>query len=365
MSLGNFAGSFLSAFTQAKQGKKQNEQHEAEKKATLKLIEIQMERAQQENQDRAMKLQQAGQQQAAQQGVFDRMSSELTLPGTGVKIGNAQQMSLTDMLADPEAAKQLLQSGMVDPKAMLDAANPKEPPQIALLRALQANPDLAELDRSRQAAGASSTNVNLGQQGLTPPPAGFFRPNPTQPGLKLEPGGPADLEAAAAARKAAEGATTTVNKIGNVNDAIGTALGQISPFTTGFAGAKLAKIEGSPAYNLSKTLETVKANIGFDRLQEMRAASPTGGALGAIAVQELEALRSTIASLDQGQSPAQLQKNLEKAQGHYNTWAATVDAAKNMPAQLPEGIPPGSTQIGTSGGKPVYQSPDGKQYVVE
>jgi hypothetical protein len=33
-------------------------------------------------------------------------------------------------------------------------------------------------------------------------------------------------------------------------------------------------------------------------------------------------------------------------------------------AQLPPGIPPGSVQVGTSKGKPVYKAPDGKQYVV-
>ena len=32
---------------------------------------------------------------------------------------------------------------------------------------------------------------------------------------------------------------------------------------------------------------------------------------------------------------------------------------------LPEGIPPGSTLIGTFGGKPVYKSPDGKTFIIE
>jgi hypothetical protein len=32
---------------------------------------------------------------------------------------------------------------------------------------------------------------------------------------------------------------------------------------------------------------------------------------------------------------------------------------------MPKGIPPGSKQVGTSGGKPVYESPDGKRYIVE
>lgn len=361
MALAQFGANFVSSFLRAKQDKKLNEQSEAEKKATLKLIEIQMERAQQEQAARK-------QQQAAQQSVFDKMSAQITLPGTGVKIGNAEQakpLSLTELLADPESAMQLLQSGMIDGKSLLASQAPAEPPEIALLRALQANPDLAELDRGRRAAGASSTNVNLGQQGLTPPPTGFFRPNPTKPGLQLEPGGPADIERAKAEQQRQSAADETTKKIGTVTETIETALGQVSKFTTGFAGARLAKIEGSPAYNLSKTLETIKANIGFDTLQAMRAASPTGGALGQVAVQELEALRSTIASLDQGQSDAQLKKNLEKAKGHYDAWEAAVDAAANMPAQLPDGIPEGSTQIGTSGGKPVYQAPDGKQYVVE
>lgn len=32
---------------------------------------------------------------------------------------------------------------------------------------------------------------------------------------------------------------------------------------------------------------------------------------------------------------------------------------------LPQGIPQGSRQVGTSGGKPVYEAPDGKRYIVE
>lgn len=32
---------------------------------------------------------------------------------------------------------------------------------------------------------------------------------------------------------------------------------------------------------------------------------------------------------------------------------------------LPEGLPPGSKQIGTSGGKPVYEAPDGRKFIVE
>jgi len=75
---------------------------------------------------------------------------------------------------------------------------------------------------------------------------------------------------------------------------------------------------------LSKRLTTIKANLGFDRLQQMRDASPTGGALGQVAVQELIALQSTIASLDQDQSPTQLKEALDKIEFHYSNWRDTV-----------------------------------------
>jgi hypothetical protein len=39
--------------------------------------------------------------------------------------------------------------------------------------------------------------------------------------------------------------------------------------------------------------------------------------------------------------------------------------ARGGQQQLPKGVPPGSKQVGTSGGKPVYQAPDGKRYKVE
>ncbi len=77
---------------------------------------------------------------------------------------------------------------------------------------------------------------------------------------------------------------------------------KVSGFTAG-AGALLSFVPLTEAKDLSKRLTTIKANLGFDRLQQMRDASPTGGALGQVAVQELIALQSTIASLDQDQSP--------------------------------------------------------------
>ena len=52
----------------------------------------------------------------------------------------------------------------------------------------------------------------------------------------------------------------------------------------------------------------------------MRDASPTGGALGQVAVKELDALQSSVSSLDLNQSPERLRNNLEQIKTHYARW---------------------------------------------
>ena len=51
---------------------------------------------------------------------------------------------------------------------------------------------------------------------------------------------------------------------------------------------------------------------GFEELQKMREASPTGGALGQVAVQEIEYLQATPASLKQTLKPETLIGNLKR-----------------------------------------------------
>lgn len=98
----------------------------------------------------------------------------------------------------------------------------------------------------------------------------------------------------------------------------------VGGMTTGLVGKTSSFVPGTDAYNLNQRLLTLKANLGFDRLQQMREASPTGGALGQVAVQELNALQSTVGSLDIGQDRKELAKNLEKVEHHYNNWIRTT-----------------------------------------
>ena len=98
--------------------------------------------------------------------------------------------------------------------------------------------------------------------------------------------------------------------------------------TTGLTGKASSLIPGTDAYNLTQRVLTLKANLGFDRLQQMRDASPTGGALGQVAVQELEALQASVGSLEVGQSRAELQQNLDKVDKHYRAWLNAVKGGR-------------------------------------
>lgn len=98
----------------------------------------------------------------------------------------------------------------------------------------------------------------------------------------------------------------------------------VSGPTTGLVGKASSFVPGTDAYNLNQRLLTIKANLGFDRLQQMRDASPTGGALGQVAVQELQALQATIGSLELGQDKKELTNNLNKIEHHYTNWVRTT-----------------------------------------
>jgi hypothetical protein len=120
----------------------------------------------------------------------------------------------------------------------------------------------------------------------------------------------------------------------NIDRAIEIAMG--TKMATGLRGQLLQNVGGTEARNLSKTIETVSATIGFDRLQRMRDESPTGGALGQVAVQELEALRATMGSLDITQDREIVVGNLQRVKREYITSmkriidAAIVDNEKGL-----------------------------------
>jgi hypothetical protein len=173
-------------------------------------------------------------------------------------------------------------------------------------------------------------------------PPGYER-DPNKPGaLRPIPGGPADIKAGEAGAKADLQVRRGLDRANVVIKKVDEALDKVGFFSTGVHGAALGIVPGTNAYNLEKTLDTIKANIGFEQLEQMRAASPTGGALGSIAVRELDFLQAAIASLDKGQSQAQLRSNLDAVKTHYTNWKRAVEmsrAGATSPAPGPDAIP--------------------------
>lgn len=130
------------------------------------------------------------------------------------------------------------------------------------------------------------------------------------------------------AEKKAASQEMAVNHASKVINDVQEANGLVGGMTTGLVGKAQAFVPGTDAFNLNQRLLTIKANLGFDRLQQMRDASPTGGALGQVAVQELNALQSTVGSLEIGQDRKELQKNLNKIEHHYSNWIRTTQGEK-------------------------------------
>lgn len=105
----------------------------------------------------------------------------------------------------------------------------------------------------------------------------------------------------------------------------------------GFGGAILSNIPGTEAHDFRARITTIKANIGFDKLQAMRDASPTGGALGQVSEKELDQLNASMGNLDNSQSPEQLRENLIAVREQYIRTIRAIEAQRQGYRQMQGG----------------------------
>lgn len=152
----------------------------------------------------------------------------------------------------------------------------------------------------------------------------------------------------AEAAKTGESGTYQEQKTGLILSTIQGLMPRISNKTTGI-GSYAASIRGTEAYNFKSELDTLKSNIAFGELQAMRAASKTGGALGAVSEKELTLLESALGALDQGQSPENFKKNLQAIYDSLARWNTAVASG-------------GSAATSSSGGGSSFTSPSGATY---
>jgi hypothetical protein len=113
---------------------------------------------------------------------------------------------------------------------------------------------------------------------------------------------------------------------------------------TGFAGSILQWIEGSDAADVRKLVKTLQGNIAFKTLADMKAASPTGGALGAVSERELDMLAAAMGSIDPGLSHFLFKGNLDEIERilklykqEANSAISQIEKPQNFtPIQTPE-----------------------------
>jgi len=200
---------------------------------------------------------------------------------------------------------------------------------------------------SIRAVGSSGTSVSIKNEGSIPPGYQAVRDtagNITE--MRSIPGSPAAIEAQKVAEAAEARASGKERTASVVTESIDSLLGDLdkeekasgadkfSPYVriTGIPGKAFEGVPGGARITAKGYIDTIKANIGFDRLDQMRQESPTGGALGQIAVQEINFLQSSLGSLDLDANPAVLKKNLQAIKKAYDNImrkaAAYPNAAK-------------------------------------
>ena len=190
-----------------------------------------------------------------------------------------------------------------------------------------------------------------------------YRPNAAGTGVEPIPGGSADTALRAAEAKRQSAIDSRLAQADTVMRNIDRVLPKLTGGTTGLVGVVASKVPGWEAYNVEKQIDTIKANIGFEQLADMRANSPTGGALGQIAIKELDFLQAALGNLDIGQNADQLVQTMNDVRSHYQNYKdtiAAIRAGKTEPsAKAPKPISPFIAAPGSQGQGGGGNVPDG------
>ena len=93
---------------------------------------------------------------------------------------------------------------------------------------------------------------------------------------------------------------------------------------TGTSSQLLGWKGGTAARDVKGLLSTIYASFGFKTLADMKAASPGGGALGAINKSEMDLLIASVIALDPSMSRSLFEKQLGKVVTHYNSLIAAT-----------------------------------------
>jgi hypothetical protein len=208
--------------------------------------------------------------------------------------------------------------------------------------------EAANLERTAMEGRFKALRLEIRAAGQTKPPSGYR----ATAGGNLEPipGGPADTKLQGVLNQD----TATLTQSEAALDRLAVAANEVLQHpglgrTTGTMGI-LPNIPGFPGANAAAKLDTLKAQVGFGVLQEMRNASKTGGALGQITERELAFLQNALASLDKAQSEEQIKDSLDKIIKYTGAAKGRLRGAYNLrhgdrTATPPPAQPPAASPI--------------------
>jgi hypothetical protein len=173
------------------------------------------------------------------------------------------------------------------------------------------------------------------QQGKTPP---GYRMT-TDGNLEAIPGGPADTKLQGAFNQ-----DTAMLQNSNAGfDRLAASANDIlnHPGLAGITGlrGKVPDVPGTDAANARALLNTLKSQVGFGVLQEMRNNSKTGGALGAVSDAEGKRLENNLAALDTTQDIEQFKKQLKSIIDYTDQAKGRLRDTFNMKHKSGEPVP--------------------------
>lgn len=144
-----------------------------------------------------------------------------------------------------------------------------------------------------------------------------------------------------------------------VGETIDRAISKANGWTTGLWGSAASKVPGTAAHGMMNDLNTIKANLGFDKLQAMRDASPTGGALGQVSEMENILLQSVWGSIEQSQTQEELVQNLNRIKSIRQQYAILKQQAYDADvARFGAGAVPNPSAPGPETAPPQNPTPD-------
>lgn len=186
------------------------------------------------------------------------------------------------------------------------------------------------------------TNINMpGSPEIGTIPQGYevyIDPETNTRKMRSIPGGPEDTTPNKLAQFEQERQKASVARsaIKNIRDKIDKG-GMFNLPEVGVIGSRLSGIN-QEASDVKNSLATLQSIVSFDRLQAMREASPTGGALGAVSERELALLQSSLGALSQDSSPEQLRQTLDfidRVMAKFEAYpGAGASAAPNVDALI-------------------------------